>query len=66
MSGYKLPRFVVLDGDIYVKIYKDGKYIRALNHHGVAYYSPAKALFEGFEITREEFLEAVFQARNIK
>lgn len=49
-----LPMYFVIDGDVFVKVYKEGKEIRAVNHTGVSYPS-FNAVRNGSVITKEEF-----------
>jgi len=57
-----LPRYYVLDGDIFVKIYRDGDEVKAINHLGVPY--PAfNAVRNGVRISREEYIEGVKSIR---
>jgi hypothetical protein len=49
-----LPLYYVLDGDIFVKIYRDGERIRAVNHLGMGY-DAGKAVYQGVRISKEEY-----------
>lgn len=51
-----LPRYFLIDFEIGVKVYQDGEDIVAINHLG-APYPPVKALYEGSELTAEEYEE---------
>lgn len=53
-----LPRYFEIDGDILVKVYESGGMTRAINHWGNPY-PPMKAIFDGFEVSRAKFDEAV-------
>lgn len=49
-----LPMYFVIDGNVFVKVYKDGDEIRAVNHNGTSYPS-FNAVRNGSVITKKEF-----------
>lgn len=49
-----LPMYFVIDGDVFVKVFKDGNQIRAVNHNGVPYPS-FNAVRNGTVITKAEY-----------
>jgi hypothetical protein len=63
MKQKKYPCYYELDGDIYVKLYKENGEVRAINHYGLPYPS-FHAVLNGTQITKEEFLQGVFEINN--
>jgi hypothetical protein len=49
-----LPRYFLVGFEIGVCVYRDGEEIVGINHLGSPY-PPIKALYEGKEITQDEF-----------
>lgn len=53
-----LPAYFIVDEDIFVKVYKDGDVVVAINQYNNPY-APIKALVDGRPITQEEFNRAL-------
>lgn len=51
-----LPRYFLVDFEIGVHVYQEGNEVIGVNHMGNPY-PPIKALYEGQEITREEYIK---------
>jgi hypothetical protein len=49
-----LPKYYLVDGDIFVKVMADGDDVIAVNHLGNPY-PPMKAAVNGVVITKEEY-----------
>jgi hypothetical protein len=61
----KYPCYYELDGDIYVKLFKENGKVRAINHYGLPYPS-FHAVLNGSPITREEYLKGVLERNKIE
>jgi hypothetical protein len=54
MFTYHWPKYFIVDNEIYVKVYFENKELVAINDLGGSY-KPYKAIYDGREITKEEF-----------
>ncbi len=55
----KFPRYFIVDFEIFVKVSLEENCVIGINHLG-SHYSPMKALVEGQEITKKEYLNHIY------